>query len=245
MEPVEWIKGLNRLKIGKNWKVPLTLQGGEPSVYKGWVDVIKGLDTNFYIDLLTNMSFDPYEFMAHVSAVKFKRKARYNSIRASYHPGQVNYGELLDKLKILNRFGYGASVYVVDHPDIRLAKLFWGAKHEGVDFRLKEFLGWHNDKLFGTYKWPEAVQMNGTRDVQCKTTEMLIAPDGYIHRCHRDLYSGENAVGHLLDKKLDFTFTHRECGKFGHCNACDIKIKTNRFQEDGTTSVDIKWIGSG
>jgi len=32
---------------------------------------------------------------------------------------------------------------------------------------------------------------------------------------------------------------YRECYFYGDCNPCDVKIKTNRFQQYGHTSVDI------
>ncbi|MBU4342850.1 MAG: hypothetical protein KKG21_02450, partial [Candidatus Omnitrophica bacterium] len=38
--------------------------------------------------------------------------------------------------------------------------------------------------------------------------------------------------------KLEDAF--RPCDWFGHCNPCDIKIKTNRRQVYGWTSVEIK-----
>ena len=33
----------------------------------------------------------------------------------------------------------------------------------------------------------------------------------------------------------------RPCDVYGHCNPCDIKVKTNRFQEFGHTSVQIEF----
>jgi len=32
---------------------------------------------------------------------------------------------------------------------------------------------------------------------------------------------------------------YRDCKFYGDCNPCDIKVKTNRFQQSGHTSVDI------
>ena len=34
----------------------------------------------------------------------------------------------------------------------------------------------------------------------------------------------------------------RPCEVYGHCNPCDIKVKTNRFQVFGHTSVEIRGI---
>ena len=32
---------------------------------------------------------------------------------------------------------------------------------------------------------------------------------------------------------------YRDCYVYGDCNPCDVKVKTNRFQQFGHTSVDI------
>ncbi|MBI5232727.1 MAG: radical SAM protein, partial [Deltaproteobacteria bacterium] len=40
--------------------------------------------------------------------------------------------------------------------------------------------------------------------------------------------------------KFDIEDIFRVCHVFGHCNPCDIKVKTNRFQQWGHTSVEIK-----
>ena len=69
---------------------------------------------------------------------------------------------------------------------------------------------------------------------------LIIGPDGHVFRCHADLYEGREAIGHLLDKEVPLPGEFRECGFFGFCNPCDIKVKTNRFQEFGHTSVEIR-----
>ena len=76
--------------------------------------------------------------------------------------------------------------------------------------------------------------------VDCKTSELLINSDGLAYRCHSDLYSGRNPLGSILDEDFAVRDLARECRFFGRCNPCDVKIKTNRFQEYGHTSVEIK-----
>jgi len=112
---------------------------------------------------------------------------------------------------------------------------------EGIDFRTKEFLGWYEGKLYGRYKYPEACGGEVKRSVRCRTTELLIGPDGGIYRCHHDLYVQGVPVGHLLDADFQMTGEYRACDCYGQCNPCDVKVKTNRLQQEGHTSVMISF----
>lgn len=78
------------------------------------------------------------------------------------------------------------------------------------------------------------------RYCECKTTELIVGPTGDVYRCHSDLYESRTPVGHLADSEFDIEEVYKPCYIFGHCNPCDIKVKTNRFQEFGHTSVSIK-----
>ena len=110
---------------------------------------------------------------------------------------------------------------------------------EGIDFRTKEFLGEYKGKFYGTYLYKGAIERQFTKQCLCKTTELLIGPGGDIYRCHSDLYESRKPIGHILDPDFTIKDIFRPCNLFGHCNPCDIKIKTNRFQEFGHTSVKI------
>ena len=75
---------------------------------------------------------------------------------------------------------------------------------------------------------------------ECKTSELIVGPNGGVYRCHSDLYESRTPVAFVTDDGFDIEEIHRPCFVFGHCNPCDIKVKTNRFQEFGHTSVDIQ-----
>ena len=59
--------------------------------------------------------------------------------------------------------------------------------------------------------------------------------------------SERDPIGHILDE--DLTEAHiglfKECRYYGKCNPCDVKVKTNRFQIFGHTSVEIRNIKGG
>ena len=110
----------------------------------------------------------------------------------------------------------------------------------GIDFRFKEFLGTHEGVLYGQYKYPGAVDGGALQSVDCRTSELIIGPSGGVYRCHSDLYEARAPIGHITDAAFTIDEAFRACEVFGRCNPCDVKVKTNRFQKFGHTSVEIK-----
>ena len=239
----QWLRGLNRLVSRPD--LPVTLQGGEPSIHPGFYAIINGLCPDLGIDILTNLQFEVDEFVARVPAERVRRDAPYASIRVSYHPEVMDLDEVKRKVLELMGHGYSVGVWAVRHPawteQVEAAKL--ECRAAGIDFRIKEFLGVHERRVYGTYKYPEAVSGERGPRVECRTSELLIGPDGHVFRCHSDLYEGRRPIGHLCDAAFRITDAYRPCDAFGLCNPCDIKVKTNRFQQFGHTSVDIRFPG--
>jgi hypothetical protein len=235
----EWAKGLARITSDK--KIPLSLQGGEPTIHPGFYEIIEKIPDHIDMDLLTNIQFDPKEFATRIPLTKFNREAPYAAIRVSYHPETMNFEETKDKVKQLMGYGFRVGLYGVMHPsqseEILRAKAI--CEREGIDFRTKEFLGVHEGKLHGTYAYPGAVFSEKIQSCLCKTSELLIDPFGDIFRCHHDLYNRINPVGNLLDPDFEIKDEYRPCAYFGKCNPCDVKVKTNYLQQYGHTSVDI------
>ncbi len=109
----------------------------------------------------------------------------------------------------------------------------------GIDFRVKDFLGCYKNKLYGTYHYKDACLKKIRKSCLCKTTELILAPNGKVYRCHSDLYEGREPIADILDKNFKIEDIYRPCNNYGHCNPCDIKVTTNRLQRFGHTSVDI------
>ena len=235
----QWGMAVNRLQLRPD--LPVTLQGGEPTLHKEFFKIIKNIRKDINIDLLTNSMFNIDEFIKNIPPERMRRDSPYASIRISYHPEQMELDELIPKVKKLLSYGYSVGVWIVDHPRdtqwIHLAQAVM--QREGIDCRLKEFLGFHGNKFYGTYKYPKAVSGKKKRCL-CKPSELIIAPDGSMHRCHYDLYSNKEAYAHILDNNIKVLDTYTKCDYMGMCNSCDIKLKTNRFQQFGHCSVEIK-----
>jgi len=96
MEGAEWVRCLNRLLMPPD--LPVTLQGGEPTLHPDFYDIIRGLRPDIGIDILTNLRFDVREFMRRVPPERISRSAKYASIRVSYHSGQAGFDELKEKV---------------------------------------------------------------------------------------------------------------------------------------------------
>lgn len=239
MSPQQWIDGLNRIVTRDD--LPITLQGGEPSMYKGLYEILANVNRAINIDMLTNGTFFTQDFIDNVKPERLKRKAKYASIRISYHPEQMSLDATVKKVKKLQDAGFSVGVWIVNHPaytSMTVASQDIMIK-EGIDCRLKEFLGEYKNKFYGTYKYPDSVDNYRTKTVMCKPSEMLIAPNGRIYQCHGHLYANQPGYAHILDDNVTLLNEHKLCDMYGLCNSCDQKLKTDRFQQNGWCSVDI------
>lgn len=239
----EWVVVLNRIESCSD--LPITLQGGEPSLHKDFIYIINNIKPSLNIDILTNLQFDVDEFIAKVNPNRLKRNSPYASIRVSYHPETMEFFPLLVKVTKLQNAGFSVGIWAILHPKykqkVEFAKELCMDNRVNIDFRYKEFLGKYEGKMYGVYKYPEACDKKVHKEVLCKTSELIVGPNGHIYKCHADLYEGRLGINDITRENVGlFTNAWYPCNNFGYCNPCDIKIKTNRFQQAGHTSVEIK-----
>lgn len=237
-----WVKLLNRLHASQD--KPVSLQGGEPSMHPDFIYIINNINPELNIDILTNLKFNIDKFIKAVDPARLRRSSPYASIRVTYHPEAMDLQETTGKvLRMLDK-GYSIGIWGISHPHYkrRILKAQEKCRKMGIDFRTKEFLGKCNGKLYGTYKYKDACSGNSKKAVLCRATELLVDPQARVFGCHRDLYLGENSLGELSSDKFRINNRFRRCENYGFCNPCDIKIKTNRFQEHGHTSVEVKFL---
>jgi hypothetical protein len=239
----KWVDFINNLDT----KIPVTLQGGEPTMHPGFYDIVN--QTSQPIDLLTNLSFDADAFIANVNPKRFFRHAPFAPIRVSYYDHSVDFGEFAAKCRKLMDAGFDLFVYSIDFPDSppeRAADLKRRFAERGIEHRMKPFLGFYGGQLHPPdgYLFEEGVSRTVSRKCQCRTTEILVAPDGAMFRCHADLYANVNPVAHVDNPAEAFEFKYRPCDRFGQCNPCDLKVKNNRQEQFGHCAVSIQDIES-
>lgn len=211
LTPAEWVRALNR--IPNSLDLPITLQGGEPMLYwKG-----KGLgmilsETPHYYDLLTNFALKPEVFASNLNGqqAKLQRDAPYPSIRISYHADEMNrtwhgdgFTELVNRCVALADHGFKVSpnkaesdvgIYMVAHPQNRVTTEMEAVYVGRVPFETKEFLGVDEGVLHGHYLYPFSTDLIAsgihpqTLSCECRTTELLLDPLGFIWGCHYYLY---------------------------------------------------------
>lgn len=244
LAPKDWIRGLNRFLLPPD--VPISLQGGEPFLYKGIWELLENIDHK--VDIMT--ALPPFLTRQHFLRLKTlawnKRPAPYPTIRVSYHKGQNDFKELVERIAELNDI-LSIGLYYLTHPSIseeEIAEIKSYAKRRGVELRAKDFLGFYEGKMYGSLKFPEAaIGRRKGIDVYCRNTVVPVAPDGQIYLCHSDLYFNrvKRALGNILDENFEFPMEYLPCPNFGLCSECDIKIKNNHYQQFGYTSVDIRF----
>tara|TARA_Y100000034_G_scaffold45936_1_gene56489 strand:+ start:19185 stop:20078 length:894 start_codon:yes stop_codon:yes gene_type:complete len=247
----EWVNTLNKIEPKQN--IPITFSGGEPFLHKDFIYIINNLKPELNIDILTNLIWGKKgleKFISKINPERIKRNAPYASIRVSYHPEQMGDGKkLIENVKKLKDAGFSVGIWSVLYPGSKqlsaINQMQFRCKDAEIEFRLKEFTGEYNGKPYGNYsKYPNSILEENTKSCECKTSELLIGPNGDTYRCHRDLYARENTTGNITNPNFQIKDIFRLCNQYGKCNPCDVKVKTNHKQELGHTSVEIKEIQS-
>lgn len=242
----QWVKAFNKIKSKPD--VPITLSGGEPFLHKDFFYILNNIKKELNIDLLTNLQWGDSgirRFIQEVNPERLKRDAKYASIRVSYHPEQMNALDLVKKAKMLQDAGFSIGIWGVLYPSSEhlsaLNQMQFICRDNGIDFRLKEFTGIFKGELYGNYsKYQNSVLQDFTKNCSCKTSELLIGPNGNVYRCHRDTFSEENPVGNITQDDFEVKNEFMQCSRYGNCHPCDVKAKTNFKQELGHTSVEIR-----
>ncbi len=218
LTPAEWSQALNRIPYRED--LPITLQGGEPMLYwsgKGLGMILS--ETPHYFDLLTNFALKPKTFANNLNGQqrKLQRDAPYPSIRVSYHAEEMNrvwrgqgFAELINRCEALSDYGFRVSpskaesdvgIYMVAHPQNKMTAEMESTYTGRVPFESKEFLGIHEGKLHGHYLYPFSTDLIArnihlnTLSCECRTTELLLDPLGFVWGCHFYLYQSWIAGG--------------------------------------------------
>lgn len=239
----DWLDVFSRLEFPKD--VVPTLQGGEPFMYRQIWEIIEKSPVK--LDILTALPpvVKRDNFLALKNLGSLRRDAPYPNVRVSYHVGQNDIEELAQRVAELQDL-ISIGIYLVDHPAYpdEANKAREICDRHGVFFKTKEFLGCYQGKMYGCYYYPDACAGTVTRPVvHCRNTVLIISPSGDVYRCHSDLYHKREhlKVGNILEADFQIKDEEQLCNCYGLCSECDVKIKTNHYQEFGYTSVKIRF----
>lgn len=243
MSPQDWVRAAGR--ITTRMDLPITLQGGEPTLSPALPALAAETRPGTKLDMLSSLPPKAMATLLGMPRSRFIREAPYAPIRVTFHPGSGSLDNFIQQVMALIKAGFQVGVYGLEYPDPSLREQVAEAQERcqalGLDFRTKEFLGPWKGSLYGTYTYENAVGAAQTMTATCRTSDLLVAPDGFIHRCHADLYSGRDPIGHILAPGFSGHELEefRPCEHYGRCNPCDVKLTTNRHQIYGFTSVEI------
>jgi MoaA/NifB/PqqE/SkfB family radical SAM enzyme len=231
MEVADWARWLERLDLRKTEDLPVTLQGGEPTDYVGWSEVVQHAPSEMKFHMLTNGMGVSWKEWGNVDPKRFQTPGlTFAPIRVSYHPGYSNDIAVLDAVVGLRKMGFRAGMYCVDVPSRRLgiAEMARRCMWEGVPFHTKELL----TATHGTYKYPWAKDGVPKKGWVCRSNELIVSPEGLVYPCAFYMQNRINGSEKFVDG-------WRRCDLCGKCSYCDVKEKRDRYGKSGYSSVNL------
>jgi sulfatase maturation enzyme AslB (radical SAM superfamily) len=95
-----------------NQKIRISFLGGEPTLYKQWVELVNWLvDNNFVPNILTNLSIPPRTYIHKLN----DRTKKF--LTASYHPEMTTLEDFCENARILEDAGYLECVALLSDPN--------------------------------------------------------------------------------------------------------------------------------
>ncbi|HRY28517.1 MAG TPA: radical SAM protein [Elusimicrobiota bacterium] len=187
----------------------ITINGGEPFTYPGFVDLIARLSrVHWPINITTNTSLHLKEFVKKVDPERV-------SLSVSYHPEYHRVDDFLEKVFFLRQSGFvGGCVNFVAHPNHigtlpALLEKFVGI---GESLKVNPFIGEHAGRRYPDGYTPEQKEILGMRDswmddkrhkgMLCRAGNLsgLLLPNGNVARCGQ--IGDRHIVGSFFDPKF-------------------------------------------
>lgn len=223
-----WVGSLASLP----YRPPLAIiTGGEASLHADFYEIIIGLlQVKYPLELTTNLSFDPDEFIK-----MFKEfDLTLPSLFTSYPPEYADPEEFISKFVKLSESKTIGKMQLnrVDcdiYPQLRSKKFddnikrFKGlCKKKNLEFTSAEMRSQRTADAF--YRKIDRRGRKITMPMECTSGWVEIAPDGQIYNCHYHFHLGTHSFGNMQDlKNLKYMPQHMEwfsCGDYGWCDPC-------------------------
>ena len=234
MAPQEWIDFYNSLQKYKGQR--LGIIGGEPAIYKGFTDIINGIN-GYYKTVTTNLKAPVFDDINVFSSnIENKGSLRINT---SFHPEIITVDEFCDKVHKLRSCGFNVDqIAMVDYPTSNFRYYCNEFIKRGLALNPQTFLGKINNMLLPNPEfdvtrdhkehgitdfslYDQGFSCEEKSEVLCMTRRFMVAPDGGIYRCHYQLYSKHGVLGNIRDEEFPEFKDYTLCNDFGYCNPCD------------------------
>jgi MoaA/NifB/PqqE/SkfB family radical SAM enzyme len=145
LAPQEWFSVWEDV-YKKYGTVSMQITGGEPTVYLRFFEIIRYISRMHFIELQTNLSWDPQELIKNVSPEHISR------VGGSFHPEFDKFEIFLEKMARLQEAGFKVEINYVAYPPIldKAKEYLDVAKKSQVQFSVLSFQGEYQGK-----KYPE------------------------------------------------------------------------------------------
>ena len=238
VSPDKWINFIN----GHEQGTKIGLIGGEPTLYKGFKDIVENCSNNYLLTVTTNLKGPLYSDFAAFLDWAHNYRVRWNM---SFHPSVLSVSDFVNKVTMMRLNGLWVDqVASVDceemkqyHKELCDANIgFWlqtdtSIDSEGVLHPTKKELDMYGSgeaRIDDHKRYSYLCDgVNKKVTVFCTTRKLLVNPEGEVFRCHRDIYARENSLGNIFDNSV---LPNYICPNLGTCNPCDFdSIRTWRI----------------
>jgi MoaA/NifB/PqqE/SkfB family radical SAM enzyme len=237
LKPAQWIEALNAIGNRPDY---LIFTGGEPTLYSGFCEVLKGL-RGYAIKINTNLSFDVDRFIDELGWGSQVIERCYASYHPEYH---VLDSYLAASLKLRESNVAGEVMINIMARDNTVQAE--NEQHQVAErFRQEGFATDYGRTDFGDEYLQSAFRVQ--RDVLCDPGHIMFAPNGDIYDCLTKMYKKEKPRGNIWTRQRNAGFEsigHAwiRCSLFGQCNACQEKrqlIERNEFDRLTALSINL------
>lgn len=210
---------INRLEGILGSKVEcLTIQGGEPLLYKHLPYLLKNLRAFKKVIIVSNLALDisPYIILGNgagnIAELKFI---------GSYHSKFSSLDDFLNTASKLKDAGMLEYCDIVDEDWTTSINLMNAFKRRGIPLKLYSYVG-EKDGAIYPIKATKACSGKRVQRVLCRSAYVLIAPDGKIYNCHAKMYRDAGAICSIEEFPEKFTTGYFPCDEYGLCQPCQI-----------------------
>lgn len=203
----------------------IRLDGGEPSIYPSFMELVESVSNRHYLQINTNLSFDPAQFADRVDPARVR-------IDASLHLEYVSPSEFVEKIRLLHGRGFKIVASCVAYPPLidKVKECKRPFEEMQIPFIIHPYSGEFNGKSYPkAYEVEEASkiysaeevsrvimswrkgEINLTKGKLCRMGQMYgrIYPNADVYRCCAE--GGTHRIGNLRDDSFSLLDENLPC----------------------------------